>query len=43
MLGNGVYLYRVVTTINGQDIERRDNGEADKFTHKGYGKMYIMR
>jgi hypothetical protein len=43
MLGNGVYLYRVVTTVNGQDIERRDNGEADKFTHKGYGKMYIMR
>lgn len=42
MLGNGVYLYRVVTAINGQDIEHRNSG-ADKFTQKGYGKMYIMR
>src|SRR5205085_1710767 len=41
-LGNGVYLYRVVTAINGQDIEHRESG-ADKFTQKGYGKMYIMR
>jgi flagellar hook assembly protein FlgD len=42
MLGNGVYLYRVVTAINGSDIEHRESG-ADKFTQKGYGKMYIMR
>jgi hypothetical protein len=42
MLGNGVYLYRVVTTINGEDVEHRTSG-ADKFTQKGYGKMYIMR
>ena len=43
MLGNGVYLYRVVTAINGQDIEHRANEGIDKFNRKGYGKMYIMR
>lgn len=42
LLGNGVYLYRVVTTINGSDLERRASG-ADKFYKNGYGKMYIMR
>ncbi len=42
MLGNGVYLYRVVTAIDGKDIEHRA-GAADKFTQKGWGKMYIMR
>lgn len=42
MLGNGVYLYRVVTAINGKDIERMNSG-ADKFYKNGYGKMYIMR
>lgn len=50
MLGNGVYLYRVVTAINGNDIEHREdmdltdgNGSVDKFFKNGYGKMYIMR
>src|SRR5690606_13713661 len=42
LLGNGVYLYRVVTSISGEDIEHRESG-ADKFTKKGWGKMYIMR
>lgn len=42
MLGNGVYLYRVVTAINGKDIEHRSSG-ADKFYKNGYGKLYIMR
>jgi hypothetical protein len=41
-LANGVYLYRVVTKINGQDIEKR-NTNADQFFHKGFGKMYLMR
>jgi hypothetical protein len=41
-LGNGVYMYRVVTSILGSGIEHRDSG-ADKFYKKGYGKMYIMR
>ncbi len=41
-LANGVYLYRVVTKINGQDIEKR-NTNADQYFHKGFGKMYLMR
>lgn len=41
-LANGVYLYRVVTKIRGQEIEKRQN-EASKFFHKGFGKMYLFR
>ena len=41
-LGNGVYLYRVVTAINGSGIEHRESG-VDKFYKNGYGKLYIMR
>lgn len=45
LLGNGVYLYRVVTSINGQALEKyKANGEqTDQFFNNGYGKMYIMR
>lgn len=52
MLGNGVYLYRVVTSINGTSIEHREDmdldnrpsaNQVDKFFKNGYGKMYIMR
>jgi hypothetical protein len=42
LLGNGVYLYRVITSINGEDVEHRNSG-ADKFYKNGYSKMYIMR
>jgi hypothetical protein len=42
-LGNGVYLYRVVTMINGENVERRSNSGVDKFNKNGYTKMYIMR
>ncbi|XZF12465.1 C25 family cysteine peptidase [Chitinophagaceae bacterium MMS25-I14] len=42
LLGNGVYLYRVVTSINGSDVEHWETG-ADKYFKSGYGKMYIMR
>lgn len=42
LLGNGVYMYRVVTNINGQEIERRKSN-ADKYFKNGWGKMYIMR
>ena len=42
MLGNGVYLYRVVTSLNGNTVDHRNSG-ADKFFKHGYGKMYIMR
>ncbi|MBL4652475.1 MAG: hypothetical protein JKY53_06355 [Flavobacteriales bacterium] len=41
-LANGVYLYRVITKIDNQDIEHRSTG-ADEYFHKGFGKMYLMR
>ncbi|MFA6058866.1 MAG: C25 family cysteine peptidase [Taibaiella sp.] len=43
MLGNGVYLYRVVTSIRGENIEQRKNANVDKYFKNGYGKLYIMR
>jgi len=43
MLGNGVYLYRVITHTNGENIEHRANTNIDKYFKNGYGKMYIMR
>jgi flagellar hook assembly protein FlgD len=41
-LANGVYLYHVVTTLRGDNIEKRDSG-ADQYFKKGFGKMYLMR
>lgn len=49
-LANGVYLYRVLTNLNGQKVDKYDelnnkisgNGKH-KFFVKGYGKMYLMR
>lgn len=41
-LANGLYVYRVIATINGNAIEKRET-VADKFFVKGYGKMYLMR
>ncbi len=45
LLGNGVYLYRVVTTINGASLDqwKTASGSEEKFFKNGYGKMYIMR
>lgn len=43
ILGNGVYLYRVITSIRGNDIDHRSNASVDKFFKNGYGKLYIMR
>lgn len=43
MLGNGVYLYRVITSIRGENVEQRKNTAVDKFFKNGYGKLYIMR
>lgn len=43
MLGNGVYLYRVVTSIRGTEVEHRANASVDKYFKNGYGKLYIMR
>ncbi len=41
-LANGVYLYHVVTSINGQAIEQQTSG-ADQYFKKEFGKMYLMR
>lgn len=41
-LANGVYLYHVVTQINGSSVDKRESG-ADQFFRKGWGKMYLMR
>ena len=49
-LGNGVYLYRVVTTLDGKAFDKfntsNSGGEeinTDNFFKEGYGKMYLMR
>ena len=44
-LANGVYLYRVVTSLNGKALEKYKaaQDETDKYFDKGYGKMYLMR
>ena len=44
-LANGVYLYRVITNLNGKSLDkyRADADETDKYFNKGYGKMYLMR
>ncbi|MCB0396358.1 MAG: hypothetical protein KDD36_06880 [Flavobacteriales bacterium] len=41
-LANGLYLYRVVTRINGSDIEHMDSN-LDQYFHSGFGKMYLFR
>jgi hypothetical protein len=43
MLGNGVYLYRVVTSIRGEGIEQRKNTTVEKYFKNGYGHLSIMR
>ncbi|GAO41200.1 C25 family cysteine peptidase [Flavihumibacter petaseus] len=44
-LANGVYLYRVVTTLNGKKLDKYKavNDNTDKYFSKGYGKMYLIR
>ncbi|MEK7224062.1 MAG: FlgD immunoglobulin-like domain containing protein, partial [Bacteroidota bacterium] len=44
-LANGVYLYRVVTNLNGKALEKytSQDDKTDKYFNKGYGKMYLMR
>lgn len=40
-LANGVYLYHVITQMNGGEIEKRETA-ADQYFKKGWGKMYLM-
>lgn len=44
-LGNGVYLYRVVATLNGKRLDQLNSGayNIDRYFNSGYGKMYLMR
>ena len=51
-LANGVYLYRVITSLNGNQLDKfrlneglnqKTQDETDKYFNKGYGKMYLMR
>ncbi|HSC52221.1 MAG TPA: C25 family cysteine peptidase [Phnomibacter sp.] len=51
-LANGVYLYRVVSSLNGNTMEKfklndgydqQGQDVTDKFFNKGYGKMVILR
>jgi hypothetical protein len=44
-LGNGVYLYRVITSLNGRPMDKyKATGvDTDKYFNNGYGKMYLMR
>jgi flagellar hook assembly protein FlgD len=49
-LANGVYLYRVITNLNGNSLDKFNMTDSDgnrvntdKYFNKGYGKMYLMR
>lgn len=41
-LANGVYLYRVLSQIKGEEIKHRESG-SDQYFKKEFGKMYLMR
>jgi hypothetical protein len=40
-LARGVYLYRVIVKMDGENIEHRDSG-ADQYFKKSFGKMYLL-
>ena len=42
-LANGIYLYRVVTQLDGKSLELNPNQATERFFSRGYGKMYLMR
>ena len=49
-LGNGVYLYRVLTNLDGKSLDHftikdvdGNNVNTSQYFNKGYGKMYLMR
>jgi hypothetical protein len=44
-LANGVYLYHVVTNLNGKSLGKYKaaGDDTDKFFNNGYGKMYLMK
>lgn len=44
-LANGVYLYQIITNLNGKSLDKytAPGDNTDKYFNKGYGKMYLMR
>ncbi|MGZ8541271.1 MAG: putative type IX secretion system sortase PorU2, partial [Chitinophagaceae bacterium] len=44
-LANGIYLYRVITNLNGKALDKYKTKDdtTDRYFNKGYGKMYLMR
>ena len=44
-LANGIYLYRVITNLNGKSLDKykAKDDNTDQYFNKGYGKMYLMR
>ncbi|MBL7701257.1 MAG: hypothetical protein JNM14_03325 [Ferruginibacter sp.] len=44
-LANGVYLYRVLTNLNGKPLDKykAEGDNTDKYFNKGYGKMVLIR
>ena len=44
-LANGVYLYRVLTNLDGKslDLYKAKGDKTDKYFNNGYGKMVILR
>jgi hypothetical protein len=42
-LANGVYLYTVHNSLDGEKIKHRSNEVADEFFKKEFGKMYLLR
>ncbi|NCG30570.1 MAG: T9SS type A sorting domain-containing protein [Bacteroidetes bacterium] len=41
-LANGVYLYRVITKIDGESVEKMTTS-GDQYFKKEFGKMYLFR
>lgn len=41
-LANGVYLYRVIARLQGEDITKRDNG-ASQYFKESFGKMVLFK
>lgn len=41
-VANGLYLYRVVTKLNGKELDNYDTG-TDSYFNNGWGKMYLAR
>ena len=42
-LANGVYLYKVSTSLGNEEIEHREIEQLNKFFFKGFGKMVLIR